>query len=46
MILLEVIPKPHLGPGLSHYEFTVMPFRLTNAPAALMDPMNRVLDPI
>ncbi|KAL6209996.1 hypothetical protein ACLB2K_020934 [Fragaria x ananassa] len=28
-----------------HYEFVVMPFELTNAPAAFMDLMNRVFSP-
>ncbi|KAL6191616.1 hypothetical protein ACLB2K_038006 [Fragaria x ananassa] len=28
-----------------HYEFVVMPFRLTNAPAAFMDLMNKVFSP-
>ncbi|GJY53858.1 putative reverse transcriptase domain-containing protein [Tanacetum coccineum] len=28
-----------------HFEFTVMPFRLTNAPAVFMDLMNRVCKP-
>ena len=28
-----------------HFEFTVMPFRLTNAPAAFMDLMHRVFQP-
>jgi len=28
-----------------HYEFTVMPFDLTSAPAAFMDFTNRVLKP-
>ena len=28
-----------------HYEFTVMPFRLTNVPAAFMDLMHRVFQP-
>ena len=29
----------------AHYEFPVMPFRLTNAPVASTDPMNRVFRP-
>ena len=28
-----------------HYEFLVIPFRLTNAPTAVMDLMNRVFQP-
>ena len=28
-----------------HFEFLVMPFRLTNAPAAFMDLMNRIFRP-
>ena len=28
-----------------HYEFLVLSFRLTNAPAFFMDPMNRVFRP-
>ena len=28
-----------------HFEFTVMPFGFTNAPAAFMDLMNRVFQP-
>ena len=30
----------------SHYEFMMMPFRLTIAPAAFMDLMNRVCRPM
>ena len=33
--------KTHYG----HYEFLMMPFRLTNAPCAFMDHMNRVFQP-
>ena len=36
------IPKMTLGTTYGHYEFLVMSFSLTNAPVALMDPMNRV----
>ncbi|CAL8119337.1 unnamed protein product [Prunus armeniaca] len=39
------IPKTAFRTCYSHYEFLVMPFRLTNAPAAFMDLMNRVFRP-
>ncbi|GJU20612.1 putative reverse transcriptase domain-containing protein [Tanacetum coccineum] len=38
----EDIPKTAFRTRYGHYEFQVMPFRLTNAPAVLMDLMNRV----
>ncbi|GJS23463.1 putative reverse transcriptase domain-containing protein [Tanacetum coccineum] len=38
----EYIPKTAFRTRYSHYEFQVMPFRLTNAPAVFMDLMNRV----
>ena len=37
------VPKTAFRTSYRHYEFLVMPFRLTNAPAAFMDLMNRVL---
>jgi len=45
MIKPEDIPKTAFGIGYDHYEFTVMPLGLTNAPAAFMDLMNRVFRP-
>ena len=38
-------PKTTFRTRYGHYEFLVMPFRLTNAPAAFMDLMNRVFRP-
>ncbi|KAI3524563.1 hypothetical protein L1887_03222 [Cichorium endivia] len=35
------IPKTAFRTHYGHYEFVVMPFRLTNAPALFMDLMNR-----
>ena len=39
------IPKTAFRTRYGHFEFTVMPFRLTNAPAAFMDLMHRVFHP-
>ncbi|GJT33591.1 putative nucleotidyltransferase, ribonuclease H [Tanacetum coccineum] len=41
----EDIPKTTFRMRYGHYEFQVMPFRLTNAPAVFMDLMNRVCKP-
>ncbi|XP_073064039.1 uncharacterized protein [Primulina eburnea] len=41
----EDIPKTAFRTRYGHYEFTVMLFGLTNAPAAFMDLMNRVFKP-
>jgi hypothetical protein len=38
----EDIPKTAFRTCYGHYEFLVMSFRLTNAPAVFMDTMNRV----
>ena len=38
----EDIPKTAFRTRYGHYEFLVMSFGLTNAPAAFMDLMNRV----
>ena len=40
------IPKTAFRTRYGHYEFVVMSFGLTNAPAAFMDLMNRVCKPI
>ena len=39
------IPKTAFRTRYGHYEFLVMSFELTNAPAAFMDLMNRVFRP-
>jgi len=39
------IPKIVFRTRYEHYKFTVMPFGVTNAPAAFMDPMNQVFRP-
>ncbi|GKF58108.1 putative reverse transcriptase domain-containing protein [Tanacetum coccineum] len=39
------IPKIAFRTHYGHYEFQVMPFSLTNAPAVFMDFMNRVCKP-
>ncbi|GJX39619.1 putative reverse transcriptase domain-containing protein [Tanacetum coccineum] len=42
----EDIPKTAFRTRYGHYEFQVMPFRLTNAPAVFMDLMNRIAKPM
>ena len=39
------IPKTAFRTRYGHFEFTVIPFGLTNAPAAFMDHMHRVFQP-
>nr|GEV12600.1 putative reverse transcriptase domain-containing protein [Tanacetum cinerariifolium] len=41
----EDIPKTAFRTWYEHFEFTVLPFGLTNAPAVFMDLMNRVCKP-
>ncbi|XP_020553067.1 uncharacterized protein LOC110012712 [Sesamum indicum] len=41
----ESIPKTAFTTRYDHYEFVVLPFRLTNAPAAFMSLMNKMLQP-
>ena len=41
----EDIPKTAFRMRYGHFEFTVMPFRLTNASATFMDLMHRVFQP-
>ncbi|GJS54560.1 putative reverse transcriptase domain-containing protein [Tanacetum coccineum] len=44
-VCYEDIPKMAFRTCYGHYEFQVMPFRLTNAPAIFMDLMNQVCKP-
>ena len=39
------IPKTTFRTQYGHFEFTIMPFELTNAPASFMDLMHRVFHP-
>ena len=41
-IWIEDIPKIAFSTRYGHYEFTVMPFELTNAPAYFMNLMNKI----
>ena len=39
------VPKSAFRTRYGHYEFLVMPFGVTNAPAIFMDYMNRIFQP-
>ncbi|KAA3466211.1 RNA-directed DNA polymerase-like protein [Gossypium australe] len=39
------VPKIAFRTRYRHYEFLIMPFELTNAPAVFMDLMNRIFRP-
>ena len=39
------IPKTPFRKQYGHFEFTVMPFKLTNVPVTFMDLMHRVFQP-
>ena len=41
----EDVPKTAFRTRYGHFEFLVMSFGLTNAPAAFMDLMNRIFKP-
>ncbi len=41
----EDIPKTAFRTRYGHYEYTVMPFNITNAPMVFMEAMNRIFKP-
>jgi len=41
----EDVPKTTFQTRYGHYEYQVMPFGVTNAPAVFMDYMNRIFHP-
>jgi hypothetical protein len=41
----EDIPKAAFNKRYGHYEFIVMPFRVTNAPTVFMDLMHKIFQP-
>ncbi|MCI19128.1 retrotransposon protein, partial [Trifolium medium] len=44
-VKVEDVPKTAFRTRYGHYEYTVMPFGVTNAPAIFMDYMNRIFHP-
>jgi len=42
LVQLEDVQKTTFRSRYGHYEYVVMPFRVTNAPAVFMDYMNRI----
>ena len=44
-VLEEDVPRIAFRTRYAHYDFVVMPFRLTNVPVMLIDLMNRVCHP-
>ncbi|MCI12158.1 retrotransposon protein, partial [Trifolium medium] len=45
LVKAEDVPKTAFRTRYGHYEYTVMPFGVTNAPAIFMDYMNRIFHP-
>lgn len=45
LVRKEDVPKTAFSTRYGHYEFLVMPFGVTNAPAVFMDLMNRIFRP-
>ena len=45
LVKVDDVPKIAFRSRYGHYEYVVMPFRVTNAPALFMDYMDRILHP-